>query len=86
MRQRLRLNADLNIGFVATVSARALNVARRGGVGGLCAGHLKIAGACPNTNNLIVNLETLSCEGNPSEVLASIIPAGRVWWPWNVLQ
>ena len=27
MRQRLRLNADRNIGFVATVSARALNVA-----------------------------------------------------------
>jgi hypothetical protein len=27
MRQRLRLNADRNIGFVVTVSARALNVA-----------------------------------------------------------
>ena len=40
----------------------------------LCAGHLMIAGANPNTNNLLVNLEILSCEGNPSEVFASIVP------------
>jgi glutamine amidotransferase PdxT len=35
---------------------------RDGGVGGLCAGHLMIAGANPNTNNLLANLEILSCK------------------------
>ena len=45
-----------------------------------------IAGANPNPNNLIANLEILSCEDTPSEVFASILPTGRIWWPRNVLQ
>jgi hypothetical protein len=37
----------------------------------------KIAGANPHTNNLLANVEILSCEDNPSEVSASIV----VGWP-----
>ena len=46
---------------------------RYGGVGGLCAGHIVLAEANPNTNNLVANLEIISCEGNPSAVFASIV-------------
>jgi hypothetical protein len=46
----------------------------------------KIAGANPHTNNLLANVEILSCEDNPSEVSASIVAVGRIWRPRNVLQ
>jgi hypothetical protein len=53
-------------------SLRLRKVERRR-VGGLCAGHLMIAGANANTNNLLANSEIRSCEGNPSAVFASIV-------------
>ena len=46
----------------------------------------KIAGANPHTNNLLANVEILSCEDNPSEVSASIVAVDRIWRPRNVLQ
>jgi hypothetical protein len=35
-----------------------------------------VAGASPNTSNLVANLEIHSCEGNPSEAFASIVGLG----------
>jgi hypothetical protein len=35
-----------------------------------------VAGAKPNTNNMVANLEIVSSEGNPSEVFASIAGLG----------